>query len=104
MILVEIEEFGGEEICELVEIYDFNPEDPAATPAFCKARIMSPEELAVAYYDVERDGVNRWFYENGKFTFKWSMLTGEREFDWTHKNDIINNDSEEEAGADPHLT
>jgi len=63
LILVEIED--GYEQCELVELYNIDGE-----PAFCKARIMSPEELAMAAKDAEKDGVNRWFFENG--TFEWA--------------------------------
>jgi hypothetical protein len=69
MILVEIAD-DGEETCELVELYDMD--EDGHHEAFCRARVMSPEELAAAAEDVERDGVNRWFFENGDFVWQFS--------------------------------
>ena len=69
MILVEVAD-DGEETCELVELYDMD--EDGYHEAFCRSRVMSPEELAAAAKDVERDGVNRWFFENGTFAWQFS--------------------------------
>lgn len=65
LILVEIDE-DNEETYELVEIYQLD--DSEDFGAFCRARIMSIEELQRANTDVERDGVNRYFYDRGVFS------------------------------------
>ena len=65
LILVEVSE-DGEQLCELVELYRLDDSDTYG--AFCPAQIMSPEELSRANKDVERDGVNRYFYDHGTFT------------------------------------
>ena len=69
MLLVEIDE-QGEQTCELVELYDMD--EDGHYEAFCRARLMSPEELAAACKDVDRDGGNRWFWENGEFVWEFS--------------------------------
>ena len=65
LILVEVDE-DNEELYELVELYMLD--DSEDFGAFCTTRIMSVEELQAANADVERDGVNRYFYERGIFT------------------------------------
>jgi hypothetical protein len=80
MILVEICEQTGEEICELVELYTLEKEDEYSV--WCQARLMSPDELELAYADVRRDGINRWFYENGTFSFEFDAEMGTRQWDW----------------------
>jgi len=72
MIVVEIDD-DGEETCELVELYNLEGE---GYNSFCRARIMSPEELARAAADVERDGTNSWFFMNGDFEWKFEDLIG----------------------------
>jgi hypothetical protein len=80
MVLVEICERTGEEICELVELYAMDEKNGYST--WCKARIMSVEELEMAHYDVQREGINRWFYENGTFTYELDEEMGERGWNW----------------------
>jgi hypothetical protein len=85
MILVEVCESTGEEVCELVELYALDKENEYGM--WCQARIMSPDELELAHSDVQRDGVNRWFYENGTFNFEYDEEMGERRWDWQpHKS------------------
>ena len=85
MILVQIDPEDGEELYELVELYDTD-DDEIAFPAFARARVMSPKELHLAYHDVQRDGVNRWFYDNGIFTWERDKVTEQWAWDWTpHK-------------------
>lgn len=71
MILVKISQIPGssesEEVCELVEL--FQNEDGEYT-SFSQPFITGPDDLELAHFDVKKDGVNRWFYENGKFS--WS--------------------------------
>lgn len=80
MILVEICEATGEEMCELVELYILDKEDEYSM--WCQARITSPDELEMAYHDVLRDGTNRWFYENGTFSFELDEEMGTRQWNW----------------------
>lgn len=56
------------DICELVELHS-NKE--GAWSCFCKPSITSLECLHIAYVDVVNDGVNTWFWNNGRFT--WSI-------------------------------
>ena len=80
MVLVEICERTGEEICELVELYTLEKEDEYSV--WCQARLMSPDELELAHADVQRDGINRWFYENGTFSFEHDAEMGTRQWNW----------------------
>jgi hypothetical protein len=66
LILVQKGNTPDEDQCELVELY--SNEDKEYT-SFCKAVIISKEDLFRAYEDVDRDGVNTYFYDNGKFYY-----------------------------------
>jgi len=71
MLLVDREKFSEDDIEDhhcLVELYQ--DDDGSEGTSFCMATVASPTELEHAYKDVKRDGVNTWFYENGKFTYK----------------------------------
>tara|TARA_R110000765_G_C18539114_1_gene560654 strand:- start:137 stop:427 length:291 start_codon:yes stop_codon:yes gene_type:complete len=83
MILVEVCEETGEEICELVELYTLDDENNYGM--WCHARLMSPDELELAHADVQRDGINRWFYENGTFTHEVDEEMREPKWDWKPK-------------------
>ena len=74
MILVDVTA-AGEEICQLSELYNIG-----GLPAFCAATLMSPIELIQAAKDVHRDGINRWFYESG--TFSWEKEEGMSKYTW----------------------
>jgi hypothetical protein len=50
---------------ELVELFQ---NEEGNWSSFCKAHIHSMKELEHAHEDVQRDGPNKWFYENGVFT------------------------------------
>jgi len=84
MILVEVCEKTGEEICELVEFYALDNENEYGM--WCQARIMSPDELELAHADVQRDGINRWFYENGTFISEVDEETREPQWNWEPNN------------------
>jgi len=65
LILISIEDKDTDyesEICELVELYQ---DKNGNYTSWCKARINSLEELTNAYNDIQRDGINHWFYKNG---------------------------------------
>jgi len=81
MILVQIDPEDGEELYELVELYNMGG-DKMTSPAFAHARVMSPKELTMAYHDVQRDGTNRWFYDNGTFTWERDDVTEQWAWDW----------------------
>ena len=57
----------AEPICMLCEIYDLTGNGKFT--AHCSARIQTPGDLKRAYDDVQRDGINEWFYNNGTFTY-----------------------------------
>lgn len=63
LVLVSVSPEGEEE-CEMAELYQ---DKHGNYTSWCKARITSPSEFEWAYKDFFRDGVNRWFYENGTF-------------------------------------
>ena len=63
---IEVSELGLEkEIYKLVELYESS--DGSGFTAFCNTNIESPEELIRAASDVKKDGINKWFYNNGTF-------------------------------------
>ncbi len=77
MILCRSGDQEEDDLHLLAEIYTVEGE-----VMFSKASIMSPEELAMAYRDVTRDGVNRWFYDNGEFEWKPCSVSGEFRWQW----------------------
>jgi len=66
LILVIKDETDSEE--DEYELVELMQDQEGNWTSFCKARIHSMVELERAYADVKRDGPNKWFYENGKFT------------------------------------
>lgn len=54
------------DVCELVELHG----DPTTRTSFYKPSITSPECLMTAYVDIVNDGINKWFWNNGRFI--WS--------------------------------
>ena len=63
---------GHKPSCFLAEVYDLDNDGHYET--FCEAKIESIEELQKAYADAMKDGINRWFYKNGKFTNRGNGL------------------------------
>jgi hypothetical protein len=63
----------------IVELYSLGPE--GEYDAFCVAHLQTVEDLKRATRDIERDGINTWFYENG--TFEWKRKNHEWVWDWT---------------------
>lgn len=63
--------------CELVEIYP--PFAENETPSFIRPFLTSLKAIKMALKDVERDGINTWFWENG--TFSWNN----KEYFWDWK-------------------
>lgn len=79
MILIKVDESTTwpEEVCELVELCD--KEDGNGFVSFSNTKLLSPEELFRATKNVESDGINRWFYNNGEFSInKDGKLSWER--------------------------
>ena len=64
---------GTEDICEVKLLYDFAC-DGTFNTFERKTIIDSLEELEQAVEDIKRDGVNTWFWENGKFY--WNKYMG----------------------------
>jgi len=63
--LVKIDEEEGEDVCELFELYDTDGD--GEFHSFCCPRLGSVEALRLALSSVEADGVNTWFWKNGRF-------------------------------------
>jgi hypothetical protein len=66
MMLVKVDEITLKEECELVKLYDKGDGDGFSF--FYSTKLLSSEELLKAAKDVETDGTNKWFYNNGTFT------------------------------------
>ena len=80
LILVQIA--WDEEICELVELY---PLPDGEYHSFCKAQISNLEDLRLAIKDIEKDGINHWFFNHGKF--EWNSTT--LQWDWTSNKENV---------------
>jgi len=74
---------GIEQINLLVELYPLG--DNGEYNTFCEARPQSSEELQLVQKDIERDGINEWFFDNG--AFEWEVCNGcfQGKWDWTPK-------------------
>lgn len=66
-ILREPAEEGDEPLCQLVELY---PNNDGLYNSYCPADLRTPEALKWAMQDVERDGINEWFFDNGSFSWE----------------------------------
>jgi hypothetical protein len=69
LIKVSIEDEGTEseeQINHLVELY---PDENGNYTSFCDARPMSVEDLELALKDIKIDGINKYFFDNGKFNW-----------------------------------
>ena len=65
---------------QVFEVYDLD--NDGVYEAFSKPSLTDLESLKMAIADIERDGINTWFYENG--TFEWKREEGEAwSWDWT---------------------
>tara|TARA_B100000131_G_C18028227_1_gene577335 strand:- start:583 stop:831 length:249 start_codon:yes stop_codon:yes gene_type:complete len=51
--------------CFIAEVYDLDRD--GHYESFCEASIESMEDFKKAYKDITKDGVNMWFYTNGRF-------------------------------------
>ena len=86
LIKVSIEDEGTdieEQLNLLVELYPLG--ENGEYTSFCKANPQSIEWLQKAQKDIERDGINEWFYDNGVFTYNMCDKCGEGSWDWTPK-------------------
>ena len=70
----------------IAEVYSLGPSGEYNT--FCQTHLETIEDLKLAINDIERDGPNTWFYDNGRFEWKKSGNTFE--WDW---HPISENDS-----------
>jgi len=82
MIKVAEDEFGegSDDVCEIVEVFQSESEEYTS---FSKPFLSSIEDLNIAHKDINRDGINTWFYDNGKFIWKEEFNF----WDWK-KNDV----------------
>jgi hypothetical protein len=54
---------------QVFEVYDLD--DNGEYESFSGPSLIDLESLKMAVEDIERDGINTWFYENG--VFKWKQ-------------------------------
>tara|TARA_R100000808_G_C2115365_1_gene128169 strand:+ start:315 stop:593 length:279 start_codon:yes stop_codon:yes gene_type:complete len=54
-----------EQINMLVELYDLDRD--GLYEAYAPANIINLDDLEFAYRNIHRDGINTWFFRNGKF-------------------------------------
>jgi len=66
-----------EDGCEIFELYDID--GAGEFMSFCSSHFVCLKDLKMAIEDIERDGINTWFYENGIFEY----IDGE--WEWSRK-------------------
>jgi len=83
LILVDVEEFEGEEE-EIYLLAEVTTNDGDTHPVgFIEASIQNLKELEQACQDVKAAGVNRWFYDNGTFEWKMCEYKEGKAWEWT---------------------
>ena len=83
LIKVAIEDEGTDyetQINLLGELYPLG--DNGEYDSFCLARLQSIEEIQNAQKDIEHDGINEWFYDNGAFEWKVCSNCSQGDWDW----------------------
>jgi len=75
--------FDTVQINMLVELYPLGKTGKYDT--FCRASLQTLEDIEMAKRDIERDGINEYFFNNG--TFKWVSGKEAHDWDWTPKED-----------------
>ena len=91
LIKVAIEDEGADyevQINRLVELYPLG--DNGEYNSFCRARLQSIEEIQNAQKDIEHDGINEWFYDNGVFEWKVCNNCAHGDWDWIRSIDDDN--------------
>lgn len=56
-----------EDECEIFELYDCDGNGDFMS--FCPSQFVCVKDLKMAIEDIERDGTNDWFYDNGIFEY-----------------------------------
>ena len=87
LIKVEIEDEGTDyesQINLLVELYPLG--EDGEYNAWCVARPQTIEELKMAQRDIERDGINEHFFNNGTFTYRMCENCNSGTWDWKPSN------------------
>jgi hypothetical protein len=67
--------------------------------SFCLARLQSIEEIQNAQKDIEHDGINEWFYDNGVFEWKVCNNCTQGDWDWIRSKD----EKKKKAGKYRHI-
>ena len=95
LIKVAIEDEGADyeaQINLLVELYPLG--NNGEYSSFCLARLQSIEEIQNAQKDIEHDGINEWFYDNGVFEWKVCNNCTQGDWDWIRsKRSVIKNET-----------
>ena len=89
LIKVDVEYEGTdleEQTNHLVELF---PDENGNYTSFCDARIMSIEELEFALSDIRSDGINEYFFNNGKFNYEVCEKCYNSKLDWEEQNNAI---------------
>ena len=77
--LILVHQENGDDYNELVELFLNNK--TGEWTSFCKLHVSSVSELKDAYNDIKKDGLNTWFFNNGKF--EWIKDNYNYKWDWT---------------------
>ena len=65
--MIKVSESPSGDVCWLVEVFK---DESGKYSSYAPVRLMSVEELEEAHKDVKRDGINYYFWDNGKFNWK----------------------------------
>jgi hypothetical protein len=82
----------------IAEVYSLNSN--GEYDSFCSANLETVTDLKYAISDIERDGPNTWFYDNGKFT--WKKCNGGFEWDWCPTNQGFSQEVDRQEAYDDY--
>jgi hypothetical protein len=86
--LIKVDEEDGEDICEVVELYLPRPAK-SNDYAFARAVFNSCASLENALKDIKNDGINTYFWENGKFTYSFEDQFWNWESNHIESHDVV---------------
>lgn len=86
LIKVSINNEGTEFEDQTNHIVELYPDKNQNYTSFCNSRLMSAEELEFALNDIKEDGINEYFFDNGKFTWDTCNTCHTSELDWEPSN------------------
>ena len=76
--LVLVRQDGGRDTCQIYELYK---DIQGQWTSFSSPRIDSVEDVEKLHRDIKKDGINKWFYNNGEFLYN----SQKNEWEWERK-------------------